>query len=91
MDEDLARQLIRQKLREGRLPRSRAVNIWAAPGAGQACDGCGMPIAPNEQIVWGIATRDGMSIQFHEDCYQIWDGERLALSDQEPHGHRDQA
>ena len=72
------RQLIRRRLLEGRLPRGRAVHIWAAPGDGQACDGCGTPIAPNQQIVWAIATRDWMSIQFHEDCFQIWDAERLA-------------
>jgi hypothetical protein len=45
MDEALARQLIRHKLLECRLPRSRAVDIWAAPGDGQICDGCAEPIA----------------------------------------------
>jgi hypothetical protein len=84
MDEQFVRQLIRHKLLGGRLPRSRAVDVWAAPGDGQVCDGCGEPIARNQQIVWGIATRDWTSIQFHADCFQIWDAERLALSPQEP-------
>jgi hypothetical protein len=84
MDEHLARQLIRRRLHEGRLPRNRAAEIRAAPGDGQACDGCGAPIARNQQNERGIATRDRTSIQFHEDCYQIWDAERLALPRQEP-------
>jgi hypothetical protein len=76
MDEDLARESIRRKLLAGRLPRHRAVDIWAAPGDGQRCDGCGEPITKKQQIVWAIATRDWMSIQFHDDCFQIWDAER---------------
>lgn len=76
MDEDLVRHLVRRKLSEGRLPRTRAVDIWAVPSDGQTCDGCGEQIERNQQIVWAIATRDWMSIQFHEDCYQIWEVER---------------
>ena len=44
MAEDFVRQLIHKKLHEGRLPRTRAVDIWVAPGEGQLCDGCGAPI-----------------------------------------------
>jgi hypothetical protein len=83
MDEALARELIRRKLHARRLPRSRALGIWARPGTGQACDGCGEPIAPEQQIVWGIATLDRMSIEFHDHCFEIWDSERLAVPRQE--------
>ena len=79
MDEDLARQLIRRKLQDGRLPWHRAVDISVAPGDGQTCDGCGSPIAKNQQIVWAVATRDWMSIQFHDTCFQIWDAERSLI------------
>ena len=91
MDEDVARQLIHQKLHEGRLPRSRAVDIWVSPGDGQVCDGCGTAIARKQQIVWGIATRDRTSLQFHEDCFQIWDAERLVLAPREPDGGKSPA
>ena len=79
MDEDLVRQLVRRKLQDGRLSRSRAVDIRATPGDGQACDGCGEPIARKQQIVWAIATRDWTSIQFHDDCFLIWEAERLVV------------
>ena len=91
MAEDFVRQLIHKKLHEGRLPRTRAVDIWVAPGEGQLCDGCGAPISGNQQIVWGIATRDWTSIQFHEDCFQIWDAERLVLPPREPDRGQHQA
>ena len=80
MDVVYAWQLIRRKLSEGRLPRSRPVDVWQAPGAGQTCDGCGEPIATNQQMVWGLATRGWMSIHFHEECFGIWDYERGAVS-----------
>ena len=45
VDEAGARQLIRSKLREGLLPRTRAVEMVVVRAAGQPCDGCGEPIA----------------------------------------------
>jgi hypothetical protein len=83
MDEFLSRQLIRRKLHEGNLPRGQARDIWAAPGGGQTCDGCDEPIARSQEIGWRMVTRDWISIQFHDDCFQIWDAERLALPPRE--------
>jgi hypothetical protein len=40
------------------------------------CDGCGEPMTRNQKM-WGIAARDWVSIQFHADCFQIWEVERL--------------
>jgi hypothetical protein len=79
VDETLIRQLVRRKLLEGRLPKSRVIDFWDIPGDGQACDGCGEPMARNQTTRWGIAVRDWMSIQFHVTCFQIWEAERLAL------------
>ena len=90
MDDDI-RQLIRRRLLEGRLPRGRALDIWAAPGEGQSCDGCGEPIAKNQQIVWGIAAKDWMSVQFHANCYELWEAERLALSRKDGTGYGGQS
>ena len=90
MDPDLVRQLVPRKLLERRLPRGRASDIWALLGEGQTCDGCGEPIVAKQQAVWAIATQDWTSIQFHADCYQIWDTERVALSPQGPQGRGSQ-
>ena len=88
VDEDLVRQLIRRKLRDRRLPRGRASDIWAALGEGQACDACDEPIVAKQQAVWAIATRDWISIHFHALCYELWEVERLALARQEGDGAR---
>jgi hypothetical protein len=77
MDDDLARQLIRHRLQDGRLPRDRVVHVWEMPGNGHACDGCGLPLARNQRSVCGIAARGLMWIQFHADCFVIWESERL--------------
>jgi len=75
MDDDLARQLIRHRLQDGRLPRGRVVHVSETRGNGHACDGCGLPLARNQTSVCGIAVRDLMSIQFHADCFVIWESE----------------
>ncbi len=77
MDDGLARQLIRHRLQDGRLPRDRVVRVWEMPGNGHACDGCGLPLARNQTSVCGIAARYSMSIHFHADCFAIWESERL--------------
>ena len=79
MDDDLARQLIRHRLQDGRLPRDRVVHVWEMPGNGHACDGCGLPLAKNQTSVRGIAARDLMSIQLHADCFVILESESRRL------------
>ena len=79
MDDDLARQLIRHRLQDGRLPRDRVVRVWEMPGNGHACDGCGLPLAKNQTSVRGIAARDLMSIQLHADCFVILESESRQL------------
>jgi hypothetical protein len=79
MDSDSARQLIRRRLQEGQLPRGRAVYIRVVTSDGQSCDGCGESIA-KQQIVWAIRTPDWTSLQFHDNCYPIWDVESHASS-----------
>jgi hypothetical protein len=76
MHEHLVRQLIRRKLIEGRLPRSRAFDVWVLPGDGQTCDGCEKSIEDNTETARAIATRNGLPLRFHEDCYRLWESER---------------
>jgi hypothetical protein len=86
VDEERVRQLIRRKLIDQRLPRGRASNIWAAVGAGQACDACDEPIVLRQHAVWAIAWQDWMSLHFHPACYELWNLERLALARQDADG-----
>jgi len=81
MDDDRPRQLIRQKLGAGRLPRSRARDVRVVLGDGQLCDGCEQPIGPKVQVVWAIQNnKTGLPIQLHEHCFRIWEAERNVLA-----------
>src|SRR4029434_4185263 len=48
MNPDVARQLIRDRIEKGSLPRDRTIELWHAPGFGQTCDGCGLAITTTD-------------------------------------------
>ena len=77
MDAEVARQVIQRRLQVGRLPHGRVLALPVCRGGGEMCDGCGEPMTRNQKMLWGIAVRDWVSIQFHADCFQIWEVERL--------------
>ena len=79
MDQSLVRKLIRQKMIEGLLPRSRAFDVWVVSGNGERCDGCEKPIERQTQNALAIATRNGLPLRFHDDCYRLWELERGEL------------
>jgi len=76
MDENLARQLIRRRIAERRLPQNRAVGIVETSGNGQRCDACEEPINGHERAVVATVSLEWLSVRFHVDCYKLWDAER---------------
>jgi len=78
------RVLVREKLRDGRLPFDSIRKLWGGPAAGEKCDACDQPIARQQVIIEGISStlrdkstlRNKRPIQFHVRCFQIWDEER---------------
>jgi hypothetical protein len=86
MDEEI-RILIRQKLKEGRLPFNSMARFWGSPADGEMCDACDKPITKQQLVMEGISVsstlsdqpRDKTSIQLHVTCFQIWDAEKRAL------------
>jgi len=80
MDEARIRQLIRQRLAERRLLRSRAISIRETSGHGWPCDVCDELIGPKQTAVLARVSRDWETVVFHMDCYKLWDAERLALA-----------
>ena len=80
MDEAI-RILIREKLRDGRLPYDSMPRFWGGPADGEVCDACEKPITKQQLVMEGIASTlsDKQPIQFHVGCFQIWDAERLLL------------
>jgi hypothetical protein len=79
MDEAI-RILIREKLRDGRLPYDSMPRFWGGPADGEVCDACEKPITKQQLVMEGIASTlsDKKPIQFHVACFQIWDAERRA-------------
>ena len=69
------RQLIRQKLADGRLPHNSIPRVWGGPGNGESCQACEEGISQSEFIIEGIS-ENGRGIQFHVECFYIWDSER---------------
>jgi hypothetical protein len=76
MNDDVVRQLIRQRIHDGRLPRDRVIELGYGSGVGQECDGCGTAIEPDQRMTVRICAGDWKTIRLHDDCFQIWDTER---------------
>jgi hypothetical protein len=53
-------------------------------GNGETCDGCGETVAKAQMVMEGIDTR-GTGVQFHVQCFYLWDSERR------PPGHEPSA
>jgi hypothetical protein len=81
IDPDCIRLLIRQKLQDGRLPRSIAPRAFGRPGNWQKCDACEEFIV-KAQLMMEVypQTKDTTAaVRFHGDCYILWNEERRAL------------
>jgi len=81
-ESDPARDLIREKLRTGRLAREACVQTWHGRGQGAACAGCDQKIHPSERECEADLA-DGRTFRFHRDCFYTWDEERR-LGDEDP-------
>ena len=89
MDTTLIQELVRRRLKDGRLPQGRAVGIREIgifSSAGRRCDACDERIGPNQKAVLVMVSREWMSVFFHDDCYKVWDAERLALFEKDGDG-----
>jgi len=69
------RQLVRQKLADGRLPHNSIPRVWGGPANGESCQACEEVILQTEFIIEGIS-ENGRGIQLHVECFYIWDSER---------------
>jgi hypothetical protein len=80
MDAEAIRDLIREKLHDGRLPRGSAPRAFGRPGNWQRCQAC-EGVMPKAQLMMEVypQTRDKKAVRFHGDCYTLWNEERRAL------------
>lgn len=81
MGAESVRVIIRQKLRDGRLPYDDVSKFWRDPDVEDQCDACDCAFTKDELVMDGIASTlggDKKSIQFHAVCFHLWDDERRA-------------
>jgi hypothetical protein len=82
MDAEEIRLIVRLKLQDGRLPYNSMPRFWGGPGDGEHCDACEALITKEQLVMEGIAStlsdrpKDKKPVQFHVQCFQIWDLER---------------
>jgi len=69
------RQLVREKLADGRLPHDSIPRVWGGPGNGESCHACDEVIPQAAFIIDGISA-SGWGIQLHVQCFSIWDAGR---------------
>ena len=69
--------IIRQKLRNGRLPYNSIPRVWGGPGNGEACDTCDGIVTKDEWVIEGISLAGGRKpLQLHVECFHLWEQER---------------
>lgn len=86
MDQGLVQELVRLKLKDGRLPQGRAVGIRESgsfASDGRPCAACDERIGPNKKAVLVMVSLQWMSVFFHVDCYEVWDAEVVAISEKD--------
>jgi hypothetical protein len=79
MDTEALRGLIRQKLRDGRLPVDHIPRVWGGPGAMETCDE--LVVKQDEFLMEGISLTGGRRpLQLHVLYFGIWDAERRSVA-----------
>ena len=75
MDEASIRLMVRAKIEDGRLPRSRSGAVSAMSGNNRKCDGCSAPARP-EDVLIRLSLGDAGRFAVHATCFAIWRDER---------------
>lgn len=79
METRALRLLIRQKLNDARLPFNSIPRVWGGPGAGEICDACDDPVVKPDLVIEGVSIDfHKRAVQFHVECFYLWDYERRA-------------
>ena len=76
MNQESLRLLIRAKILNGHLPHNKIPRVWGSPIDGETCDACDAILAKEQLLMEGTTLAGGLPIQFHVQCFQIWDEER---------------
>ena len=78
MDATTIRTTIRRKLDSGELPHDHIPRFWGGPADGEDCDVCEEVIRADQLLMEAISTATNQGLQFHVECFYLWDTERDA-------------
>jgi hypothetical protein len=74
--EDTLRLTVCRKLAAGSLPHNHITRFWGGPSNGEECDVCETAIRADQLLMECISTQHNQGLQFHVECFYIWDSER---------------
>jgi hypothetical protein len=80
MDQQTRRLLIQDKLLDGKLPHDSIPRVWGGSGHWKLRDGCDEIIERVQSLMEGINAK-GQGVQFHVECFYMWDYQRLVGSE----------
>jgi hypothetical protein len=62
------------------------MTFGGTPANGETCDACGTTIFSRQLIIHAVARASGreQSIQFHVQCFEIWNDEKIRLKGLQP-------
>jgi len=64
----------RERMTQGRLPRTKAIRTWGGPGSGAICSLCDAAILASEpefEVQFDLSAPSS-SLRFHRQCHSIW-------------------
>jgi hypothetical protein len=71
---ELLRIRARERITQGRLPRTKAVRTWGGLGVGLTCSLCDAAILSSEpefEVQFDLSPQS-VSLRFHRQCHSIW-------------------
>jgi hypothetical protein len=80
MDVEAIRDLIRQKLHDGRLPRGSTPRAFGRPGNWQKCAACDKTMHKALSMMEVYPLTNEKVVRYHGDCYTLWNEERRVLA-----------
>jgi hypothetical protein len=80
MDTEAIRDLIRQKLHDGRLPRGSTPRAFGRPGNWQKCAACDKTMHKALPMMEVYPLTNEKVVRYHGDCYTLWNEERRVLA-----------
>jgi hypothetical protein len=79
MNDATVRRLVRDKIADGRLPRTPAGAVSATYGNDEKCDACSTRVS-DEEVLYKLSLAGFKQIRFHATCFATWRDERRNMT-----------